>query len=130
MSKASTLPRWLSDAFDSLAAGDVDGYLRIYAPDAVHEIPFTREGAMRRLEGREAIAAYMSRLPGLIRFGGIEQVRAREVGDELIVEADGHHRRIEGDVPFDVRYVWFITHHDGLVSHFRDYMFPLPPAAV
>jgi uncharacterized protein len=130
VSPSSTLPGWLSDALDALAAGDVDGYLRMYAPDAVHEIPHTREGVPHRIEGRDEIAAYMGRLPGLIRFGSIEQIQVREVGDELIVEADGHHRRIEGDVPFDVRYVWFITHHDGLVSHFRDYMIPLPPQAV
>jgi ketosteroid isomerase-like protein len=129
MSPTSTLPKWFSDAVDSLAAGDTDAWSKIYAPDAVHEFPFTREGVARRLEGRDEIAAYMSLLPGRIRFGAFSDVRVREVGDELIVEAEGHHHRLDG-APFDVRYIWFITVRDGLVSLFRDYTLPLqPPAA-
>jgi ketosteroid isomerase-like protein len=132
VSPTSLLPGWLSDAIEALAAGDVEGYTRMYAPDAVHELPFSRDGFQRRIEGRDAITAYMSRLPGRIRFGGLEQVRVREAGDELIVEADGHHQRVDQGVPvaFDVRYVWFITvRDDGLVSRFRDYTIPLLPLA-
>lgn len=136
MSPTSPLPGWLSDAIEALAAGDVEGYTRMYAPDAVHELPFSRDGFMHRIEGRDAITAYMSRLPGRIRFGGLEQIRVREAGNELIVEADGHHQRVAQDapasapIPFDVRYVWFITvREDGLVAHFRDYTIPLLPLA-
>ena len=49
----------------------------------------------------------------------------REMGDELIVEATGHHRRLPDDSPFDLSYVWFVTHRDGRVTHIRDYMNPL-----
>jgi uncharacterized protein len=125
MPPGSALPGWFSDAIGCLAAGDVDGWMKIYASDAVHEFPFAREGAVRRLEGRDEIAAYMSRLPERIRFEALSDVRAREAGDELIVEADGHHHRLDG-TPFNVRYVWFITVRDGLVSQFRDYMGALP----
>ena len=129
MSPASTLPTWLSDAVGSLAAGDIDGWTRIFAPDAVYEIPFASQGRAQRLEGREQIAAYMSRLPGSIRFGALADVRVREAGDELIVEAVGHHHRIAEDLPFDVSYIWFITHHEGRVSHMRDYMGQRQPSA-
>jgi uncharacterized protein len=129
MSPTSTLPEWLSDAAGSLAAGDVNGWMRIYAPDAVHEFPFAPEGAVRRLEGRDEIAAYMSQLPERIRFGAFNDVRVREAGNELIIEADGHHRHVADDTPFDIRYIWFITVRDGRVSHFRDYMSPLRPSA-
>jgi uncharacterized protein len=122
VSPASVLPGWLSDALGSLAAGDIDGWMQVYAPDAVHEFPFAPDGAVRRLEGRDEIAAYMSRLPQTIRFGTISNVRVREAGDELIIEADGHHRRIADDTPLDLRYIWFITVRAGRVSHFRDYM--------
>jgi uncharacterized protein len=129
VSPASVLPTWLADAVNSLAAGDIDAWMKIYTPDAVHELPFSRDGVMRRVEGHEQIAAYMSRLPGRIRFGAIGEIRAREVGDELIVEAEGHHHRTDG-TPFDVRYIWFITIRDGLVSYFRDYTLPLLPLAL
>jgi uncharacterized protein len=125
MSPASALPEWFARAVESLATGDVDGWMAIYARDAVHEFPFAPEGATRRLEGRDAIAAYMSQLPARIRFGPLSDVRVREAGNELIVEATGHHRRVADDAPRELSYVWFITHEDGRVSHFRDYMNPL-----
>jgi ketosteroid isomerase-like protein len=125
MSPTSTLPEWFARAIQSLQAGDIDGYMEIYAPDAVHEFPFAPEGAIRRLAGRDAIAAYMRRLPELMRFGSLSDVRVRETGDEFIIEATGHHRRIPDDTPRDLSYVWFITRRDGQVVHFRDYMNPM-----
>ena len=86
MEPTSVLPAWFADAVGSLAAGDVDGWISMYAPDAVHEFPWAPEGRVRRLEGRDAIAAYMSRLPQVMRFGPLTDVRVREAGDELIVE--------------------------------------------
>jgi ketosteroid isomerase-like protein len=126
MSPATVVPGWFNDALQGLLAGDVDAYLKIYAPDAVHEFPVTREGGPRRLQGRDEIAAYMSQISGRLRFGTLTGIKVRESGDELIIEADGHHRRIEegADVPFDVRYVWFITVRDGQVTHFTDYTWP------
>ena len=129
MSPTSTLPEWFTHAISSLQAGDLDGWMAIYAPDAVHEFPFAPEGAIRQLVGRDAIAAYMSRLPGRIRFGSLSDVRVRDAGDELIIEATGHHRRIPDDTPRDLSYVWFITQRDGKVTHFRDYMNPLQLSA-
>jgi uncharacterized protein len=125
MSSTSAIPEWLARASDSLAAGDVDGWMEIYAPDAVHEFPFAPEGAIRRLEGRDAIAAYMRQLPARIRFGSFSEVRVREAGNEVIIEATGHHQRVADGTPMDLSYVWFITREDGRVSRFRDYMNPL-----
>jgi uncharacterized protein len=130
MPSAAVLPGWLADAFQGLRAGDVDAYLKMYAPDAVHEFPVAPAGRPRRLQGRDEIAAYMSQISGRLRFGDLADVNARETDDEIIVEADGHHQRIEegAAVPFDVRYVWFITVRDGQVTHFTDYTLPGQPA--
>jgi ketosteroid isomerase-like protein len=124
MPPTSTLPAWLADALDSLAAGDIDGFMRIYAPDAVHEFPWAPEGGVRRLEGRDAIAAYMSQLPGRIEFGPRSDIQVREVGDETIFQATGHHRRLDG-TPRDLDYIGFITRRDGQVTRRQDYMNPL-----
>lgn len=67
MPPTSTLPGWFARAIEALQAGDTDGWMEIYAPDAVHEFPFAPEGAIRRLEGRDAIAAYMRFLPSASR---------------------------------------------------------------
>jgi uncharacterized protein len=125
MSPASVLPGWFETALQALMAGNIDGWMEIYAPDAVHEFPFAPEGHIQRLEGRDAIAAYMSRLPGLIQFGSLTDVRVREAGDELIVEATEHLRRVSDNEPRVLSYVWFITQRAGKVTNFRDYMNPL-----
>jgi hypothetical protein len=124
MSPASTLPAWFANARDSLAAGDVDGWMSMYAPDAVHEFPWAPDGRVRRLEGREAIREYMSQMPGRIEFGPLTGIQVREAGDETIVQATGHHRRPDG-TPRDLGYIWFITRRDGGVTLFQDYTNPL-----
>lgn len=125
MAPASVLPHWLETALKALRNGDIDGWMSMYATDAVHEFPFAPEGSPTSLTGRDAIGAYMRRLPSFICFGSLSDVRARDVGDELIVEATGHHRRISDGTPCDVTYVWFITRRDGKVTSIRDYMNPL-----
>lgn len=129
MTPTSTLPAWFENAIQALRAGDVDGWMKIYAADAVHEFPFAPEGRVDKLEGREAIAAYMAQLPKLIRFGSLSDVRVREIENELIIEATGHHRRVSDDTLRELSYVWFITLRDGQVTHFRDYMNPLQLSA-
>jgi hypothetical protein len=80
MSPTSSLPAWFTHAIEALQAGDISGWMEIYASDAIHEFPFAPVGAVRRLEGRDAISAYMSQLPSRIRFGSLSDVRVREVG--------------------------------------------------
>ncbi len=118
-------PEWFARALESLRAGDVDGFVRMYEDDAVHEFPFAPEGRPERLEGRSAIAAYMKNLPAVVHFDSFDDLRVREAGDELIVEASARGTRPGSGAPFHMQYVWFITHKDGRVSHFRDYMNPL-----
>ncbi|NVN09657.1 MULTISPECIES: nuclear transport factor 2 family protein [Nguyenibacter] len=124
MTPTSCLPDWFEQALEGLRAGDIGRWMTIYAPEAVHEFPFAPEGAPRELVGRDAIAVYMSRLPSLLRFGALSDVRARVADDELIVEATGHHRRVADDAVREISYVWFIKTRDGKVVHFRDYMNP------
>ena len=125
MPLTTTLPEWLAEAIHALQDGDTDGWMKLYASDAVHEFPFAPEGSVSRLEGRESIANYMRRLPGFIRFGLLSDVLVHEAGDEVIIEAVGHHHRVADGAPRDLRYVWFITRQNGEVTHIRDYMNPL-----
>ena len=88
MSSSSTLPEWFSEALACLQAGDIDGYMSVYAPDAVHEFPWASEGQVHRFEGCDAIAAYMGQLPE------------------------------------------FITHRDGKITRWQDYMNPRQRSAL
>jgi hypothetical protein len=75
MSPTSSLPAWFAHAIEALRAGDIGGWMDIYALDATHEFPFAPTGAVHRLEGCNAISAYMSQLPGLVRFGSLSGPR-------------------------------------------------------
>lgn len=126
MAPTAKLPEWFEQSIEALKSGDVDRYLRMYAPDAIHEFPFAPEGAPRRLDGVEEIAAYMRQLPSQIRFGPFSDIRVREAEDETIIEFTGHHRSIPDDAPRDLDYIFIITRRaDGKVTHIRDYMNPL-----
>ena len=129
MPPKSVLPNWFEQAVEALRTGNIKGWMAIYAPDAIHEFPFALEGAPRELVGRDAIAAYMNQIPARIRFGALSDVRVRETGDELIIEATGHHRRVKDDTATDLAYVWFITLRDGKVVRFTDYMNPIQLSA-
>jgi uncharacterized protein len=124
MPPTSTFPEWFQEAHNCLEAGDVDGFMSIYAPDAVHEFPWAPDGQVRGLEGKEAIAAYMSQLPRRIKFGPMDDVQVREAGDELIFQPTGHHERLDG-TPRDLSYIGFLTLRDGKVTRWQDYMNPL-----
>jgi uncharacterized protein len=115
------LPDWLATGLAALRAGDVDRWLALYADDAVHEFPFADAGRPSKLEGKAAIAAYMKELPKRARIDAFDLLRVRDIGDELIIEAIGKGVRPD-DSPFHVQYVWFITHANGRITRFRDYM--------
>jgi uncharacterized protein len=124
---ADTFPQWLSDAIDGLASGNVDAWMDVFNDDAVHEFPFAAPGALQRLEGKEAIKRFMVDIAGRIRFGTFSDVQVRETGDEVVIEAEGHHWDAATGDPFDLRYVWIITRRDGRVTRLRDYMGPRRP---
>jgi ketosteroid isomerase-like protein len=115
------IPEWLATGLAALRAGDVASYLELYADDAVHEFPFADASRPAKLEGKPAIAAYMTELPKRVRIDELDLVSFREVGDELIIEAIGKGIRAD-DSPFHVQYVWFISHANRRITRFRDYM--------
>ncbi|OAG71584.1 ketosteroid isomerase-like protein [Gluconobacter japonicus] len=72
----------------------------------------------------------MAHLPSIIRFGALSDIRVRSAGNELIVEATGHHERVVDDSTKSLSYVWFIERRDAKVTRIRDYMNPLQLAAI
>ncbi|GAA4168505.1 nuclear transport factor 2 family protein [Gryllotalpicola koreensis] len=125
MTSSNQLPEWFATALDAFGRGDLDGWMAIYAPDAVHEFPWVPEGRITRLEGWDAINAYMGRLVAAGAGGGgtFEVISVTETDDKLIVEMIG--RRERDGVPVELGYVSVLTLRDGKVVRFRDYMNPL-----
>ena len=127
MPDAPEFPDWLAEAAIGLASGDVETWMAMYAEDAVHEFPFAAPGAVRELIGKDAIRAFMSGMGDSVQFGGLDDVTVREAGDEVIIEAEGHHFVAATGQPFDIRYLWIIRHDAGRVTRLRDYMGPRRP---
>jgi ketosteroid isomerase-like protein len=125
MATSTELPEWFATALDAFGRGDLAGWMAIYASDAVHEFPWVPEGRVTRLEGRDAIEAYMSPLVEGGRAGGgtFEVISVTETDDKLVVEMIG--RRERDGIPVELGYVSILTLRDGKVVRFRDYMNPL-----
>ncbi|MFJ4716393.1 nuclear transport factor 2 family protein [Streptomyces sp. NPDC088785] len=121
------VPSWLVDALTGLAAGDIDAWLGAFAEDGVHEFPFATAREVRRLEGKEAMRAHLTRVAGGVRFGSLDDLRVHATRGGLVVEAEGHHEDAATGAPFDLRYVWIITHRAGRITLLRDYMGPRRP---
>lgn len=130
MTEETAVPEWLAAAAYGLASGDVDAWMAMYADDAVHEFPFAEAGAIRRLEGADSIRTYMEATRGSVRFGSLDDVHVRDLGEEIIIEAEGHHFDATSGDPFDIRYLWIITRRNGKVTRLQDYMGPRRENAV
>jgi uncharacterized protein len=124
MPASSVLPEWLAQGVDALAAGDIAKWMSMYAEDAVQEFPWAPQGTTRRLVGRDAIAAHMSQLPSRVKFGPLDDIQVREIEGVTIVQAVGHHQRLDG-TPSDAGHIWFITRQDDKVTFWQDYASPL-----
>lgn len=55
-------------ALELLIAQDVAGFAALWAEDGVLEFPFAAPGFPSRLEGRAAVAEYMSGYPDILRI--------------------------------------------------------------
>ena len=121
----ATPPKWFATSLESLRTGDLDGWMEIYEDDAVHEFPFAPAWMPQRLEGMAAIASYMATLPSTVRLEAWTIQQVREVDNELIIDGYVDGTRTASGSPFHMEFVWFVTHDEGRVSRFRDYMNPL-----
>ncbi|MFD8544431.1 nuclear transport factor 2 family protein [Streptomyces sp. NPDC059649] len=108
---------------------DIPGWLGLWAEDGVIEFPFAPPGWPSRLEGREAIAAYMRPYPHHIELHDFPEadLRIHETADPrtLVVEMRGVGRLVETDRPFDMTYIAVVTVKDGRITSYRDYWNPL-----
>ncbi|GHA73984.1 hypothetical protein GCM10010330_29250 [Streptomyces tendae] len=106
---------------------DIDGWVGLWADDGVMEFPFAPEGRPRRLEGREAVAAYMRHYPDHIDLHDFPDLRVHETTDTrtVVVEMRGVGRLVRTGAPFDMTYIAVVTVEDGRFTSYRDYWNPL-----
>ena len=106
---------------------DIPGWVGLWADDGVMEFPFAPAAGPRRLEGREAIAAYMRDYPDHIDLQDFPELRIHETTDPeiIVVEMRGVGRLVETGSAFDMTYIAVVTVRDGRIASYRDYWNPL-----
>src|ERR1700753_2277636 len=67
---------------------DVDGFIGLFAPDSVMEMPFGGPGLPDRDEGQAALAEWSRRSAAGLRFDDFENVAVYETGDPEVVIAE------------------------------------------
>ncbi|MFI0482213.1 nuclear transport factor 2 family protein [Actinomadura sp. 9N215] len=110
-----------------LLDGDISGWLALWADDGVMEFPFAPPHWSQRLDGAEAIAAYMRRYPDHIDLHDFPDVRIHETAapETIVVEMRGTGRLVQTGAPFDMTYIAVVTVKDGRFAFYRDYWNPL-----
>ncbi|MCQ9129222.1 nuclear transport factor 2 family protein [Streptomyces hilarionis] len=106
---------------------DVTAWVALWAEDAVMEFPFAPEGRPRRLEGREAIAAYMRPYPDHIDLHDFPDLLIHETTDPqtIVAEMRGVGRVVRTGGTFDMTYIAVVSVRNGRITSYRDYWNPL-----
>ncbi|GAA3132285.1 nuclear transport factor 2 family protein [Streptomyces rameus] len=106
---------------------DIPAWIALWAEDGVMEFPFAPPGWPDRLEGREAIAAYMRPYPDHIDLRDFPDLRIHRTTDPetLVVEMRGVGRVTGTGAPFDMTYIAVVSVRDGRFVSYRDYWNPL-----
>ncbi|MET9521994.1 nuclear transport factor 2 family protein [Streptomyces coeruleorubidus] len=106
---------------------DIDAWVGLWAEDGVMEFPFAPPGRPRRLEGKEAVAAYMRPYPDHIDLHDFPDLRIHRTTDPetIVAEMRGVGRLVKTDSPYDMTYIAVVTVRDGLIASYRDYWNPL-----
>ncbi|MFI9649314.1 nuclear transport factor 2 family protein [Streptomyces sp. NPDC052040] len=106
---------------------DIPGWVALWAEDGVMEFPFAPDGWPGRLEGREAVAAYMAHYPDHIDLHDFPDLRIHQTTEPgtIVVEMRGTGRLVESDRPFDMTYIAVVTVRNGHITSYRDYWNPL-----
>ena len=113
---------------DLLLKGDIDGFVDLFAPDAVLEGPFTGpQGASLRLEGREAIREYSRQIMASpLRLEDFETVELYQTQDPEVVIVE---LRTKGSVSttgrtFTATSIQVFRIREGRILLFRDFADP------
>lgn len=106
---------------------NIPAWTDLWADDGVAEFPFAPDGWPRRLEGKEAVAAYMRPYPDHIDLHDFPDLRIHHTTDPrtVVAEMRGVGRLVRTGAPFDMTYIAVVTVRDGRITSYRDYWNPL-----
>ena len=117
----AVLERWR----EAVLSQSVDDLARLYAPDAVHEFPFTRPGLPSRLEGRDEIMTWIADgwRAKAFKYERYRTLAIHDTGDPntIVVEQDALGTSAAAG-EFTLPNIIVLTVRDGRIVHLRDYV--------
>jgi hypothetical protein len=110
---------------------DVEGFIGLFAPDGVMEMPFGGPGLPDRVEGQAAIANWSRRSAAGLRFDDFENVAVHQTGDPEVVIAETVTRatHLASGQSFVAPSVQVFRIRDGKILLFRAYTGPAAEGA-
>ena len=119
----SVLKDALGDRLDPAA----DNFIAMMSEDFVMEFPYARPGMQPRIEGRDAVVAYLMTVAGNVSVDTVDNVVVHQTADPevVIVEFEAHGRAPKVDEPYDQRYISVIRARGGRMIHYKDYWNPI-----
>jgi ketosteroid isomerase-like protein len=115
------------DSLRMMLEKNTSGWVDLWAADGIMEFPFAPEGWPQRLEGRDAIAAYIRDYPDHIDLHDIPDLLIHQTSDPrtIVVEMRAVGRLVETDKPYEMKYIAVVTVENGRITSYRDYWNPL-----
>lgn len=124
--RAQTLE--LADVFlELLRKPDWDGWIELWADDGVLEFPYAPADVPSRVEGKDAILAYMKDAVTVLK---LEPTATRTIfpmldPQMLVMDAEIRSHLISTGEPYNQRYVKFLEYDDGKLQRCVEYWNPL-----
>lgn len=125
-----TAPELVTEALRLLKIKDMAGFAGLWAADGIIEFPFATADYPSRVEGREAITAYMRSYPDLVDIREITSRSLHQTTDPEVVVAEFETSGfvVKTGQPYTMKYIGVITVRDGEITLYRDYWSPLAAA--
>jgi uncharacterized protein len=120
------------DAHLALLGHDQQGWIDLFADDAIVEFPYaTPLGLPDRFEGKAAIDGYFRGTPENFRNFAFRDVRRYPTTDPDVALAEAHGSAIVGanDARYEQDYVMLVKTKGGKIVLYREYWNPLPALA-
>lgn len=113
-------------------AGDIEGWLALFADDAVVEFPYAGSvGRAGRMVGKAAIAGYFRGTPGVFRALRFRGLRLHVCADPDVAIAEVHGSALVGPAgaAYEQDYVMVLRARAGQIVLYREYWDPTPAIA-
>ncbi|NUU76641.1 nuclear transport factor 2 family protein [Paenibacillus xylanilyticus] len=112
--------QWLLD-------GKLDQWTELFATNAVFEFPYAPAGYPQLLEGKDAIAKHVHSLFEQMEIEEFSEpvIMVAQDQDQFVAEFTCKGRSLITNKPYHQAYISVVTHHNGKITHYKDYWNPL-----